>query len=215
MLPEILHPSFPFKLPVAGTKVNMRPMTVAEEKILLFVDTQDKQQVFDNLCKILQACLETKLDVRSICTADFEYLTLMLRSISTNNVVPVTLTVGEKEYAVKINIGDFKLRNTPVAPKIVDVNDTIKIKLKQPTAILDLTESGVELLRGMIDIVTKGEEAYKFSDYSDKEQLAFVESLPTKTSLAISEYYTNRPQLYYEVKCGKSTVEVTGLPSFF
>ena len=81
-LPKIQYPIFELVLPSDNSKINYRPFTVKEEKILLIA--QESEDISDKLRAIRQiinnCCLNLKKDVNNLSSFDIEYIFINIRS---------------------------------------------------------------------------------------------------------------------------------------
>ncbi len=89
MLPKIKSPIFEYTLPIAKEKIQYRPYTVKEEKILLFAGQSGEPNDMALAVKqVLNNCIVTKgFDIDNMSLFDLEVMIMLLRSVSTSNEV--------------------------------------------------------------------------------------------------------------------------------
>jgi hypothetical protein len=211
--------------------VKARPFVVREEKILLTAQQSGAEKdIILAIKQVLNNCIVDEFDVDDLATFDLEYMFLKLRARSVNNVIKVSYRDNEddKVYDFEIDLDDVELKVEDNISNIINVTDTIGIKMKYPSVtILDnVPDTGnasdiVEyLIKSCIDQVFDEENVYPAKDYTDEELNEFLDSLDIETFNKIRDFFDNLPQMYYKMEYTNTngnvrTIELTTLNDFF
>lgn len=134
-LPKISAPIFTTTLPSTGEKINYRPFTVKEEKILLIArEASDPEQIITSVKQILNNCL-IGLDVEKLPTFDVEWLLIHIRAASVDNTVMFKIKDPDtQEYVeLEMNIDDAKMHHNPEHTNKIKADDTYTIIMRYPT----------------------------------------------------------------------------------
>ena len=82
-LPKIAVMKHELPLPSTGKKVTYRPFLVKEEKILMMaMQGGEAPDIIRTLRDIIESCVESELDIKSLTMFDIEYVFLQLRALS-------------------------------------------------------------------------------------------------------------------------------------
>lgn len=210
-LPKIQQPLFELTIPSTGKKIQYKPFTVKEEKILLIAqESKDLDQIITAINQIITNCIEN-IDVDELAMFDLEYLLINLRSKSVGNEVDFKIKDPDTEEVVELSIdlNDIEIKKDEKHNKIIEVNDDISMvmqypKLNQLKALNGEEENQeqalFDVMIGCIDSVVEGEEVYKLKDFTKKEVDEFVESLSTTHIQNIKTFFETMPKLRYEKK---------------
>jgi len=230
-LPKIEKPLFELLVPSMKKTVKARPFVVREEKILLTAQQSGAEKdIILAIKQVLNNCIVDEFDVDDLATFDLEYMFLKLRARSVNNVIKVSYRDNEddKVYDFEIDLDDVELKVEDNISNIINVTDTIGIKMKYPSVtILDSVPDSenasdvVEyLIKSCIDQVFDEENVYPSKDYTDEELNEFLDSLDIETFNKIRDFFDNLPQMYYKMEYTNTngnvrTIELTTLNDFF
>lgn len=210
-LPKIQQPLFELTIPSTGKKIQYKPFTVKEEKILLIAqESKDLDQIITAINQIITNCIED-IDVDDLAMFDLEYLLINLRSKSVGNEVEFKIKDPDTEEVVELSIdlNDIEIKKDEKHNKIIKVNDDISMvmqypKLNQLKALNGEEENQeqalFDVMIGCIDSIVEGEEVYKLKDFTKKEVDEFVESLSTSHIQNIKTFFETMPKLRYEKK---------------
>lgn len=217
-LPKIDVPVFNLELPYSGVKVQYRPFTVKEEKILLFAQqSKDPKQIATAIKQVAQNCIVNKTKLEDMFTFEVDYYFVKLRSVSVNNIVKLKIrdtdNGEEVYYDTTVDLEEVKLVKRKPKNNKVELNDTYSIKLTYPrygdieSVLSVITDSNAgELTFSLIgqcieSVYSKdGEEVYKLSEYTSEERKEFLESLSSKNFKDIQEFITDIPALEHTIK---------------
>ena len=95
-LPKLTVMKHELSLPSTGKKVTYRPFLVKEEKILMMaMQGGEATDIIRTLRDIIESCVESELDVKSLTMFDIEYVFLQLRARSVGDKIPVSYTLEE------------------------------------------------------------------------------------------------------------------------
>jgi hypothetical protein len=230
-LPKIDLPIMELELPSTREKIKYRPFTVKEEKILLVGQaSNDPTQEILAARQVVNNCLLDK-DVSDLAMFDLEYVLLILRARSVNNLIEFKIKDNETQEDVELNldIDNISLTRYDDHTNEIDINDTYKLFLKYPTIdqFLKLTQldendplADYLMLCTCIDYVASDDEVYYFKDYTQEEIDTFMDDLSGQAIKGIQKFFETTPRLRHEMKYtnkeGKEkTFVIEGLRSFF
>lgn len=230
-LPKIDLPLYELSLPSNGTKVQYRPFTVKEEKILLTAQqSKNSEQIVTAIKQIVNNCIQD-YDIDKLALFDLEYMLINIRSKSVDNNVEFEIEDPDTNEKIKLKLD---LQNVKVYK---DENHTNKIELdgkytlflKYPTIddfseILDknelTAEKSYEILISCIDILASEDEVYNFKDFTKKQVDDFIESLHADVTKKIKTFFDTMPKVRHEMpyvnsKGEKKIFTIQGTQSFF
>ena len=213
-LPKIDQPIFELTVPSNGDKINFRPFTVKEEKILLIAqESNDIDQVVLAIKQILTNCIHD-YKIEKLAVFDLEYILIQIRAKAVNNQLKFRVTDPEtnENIDLELNIDEIEIVRHADHKDIVKVSDTISLKMKYPT--IDYlralkTDSAnaagqgaalFELMKSCIATVIDGDAVYKLKDFTDTEIDDFLDSLDSKVLNSVKEFFDTIPKMRYEVK---------------
>ena len=230
-LPKIEKPLFELLVPSMKKSVKARPFVVREEKILLTAQQSGAEKdIILAIKQVLNNCIIDEFDVDDLATFDLEYMFLKLRARSVNNVIKVSYRDNEddKVYDFEIDLDEVELKTEDDISNIINVTDTIGIKMKYPSVtILDSvpdTENASDvveyLIKSCIDQIFDEENVYPVKDHTDQELNEFLDSLDIETFNKIRQFFDNLPQMYYKMEYTNKNgnvrvIELTTLNDFF
>jgi len=237
-LPKINTPTYELEIPSTGKKVRYRPFLVREEKILIMaLESEDMKQISNAIVEILSECILSKgIKISELATFDIEYIFLNVRAKSVGETVEVNVTCpddGETQVKTEIDIDSIKVQRDPKHTNVVQLDDTLSMKLKYPS-LDQFVESNFEFKDDATDVdkslqmiiscveqVYNEDEAWSAADCTQQELQDFVEQMNTKQFKEIENFFTTMPKLSHtlKVKNPKTKVEneivLEGLASFF
>jgi hypothetical protein len=230
-LPKIEKPLFELLVPSMKKSVKARPFVVREEKILLTAQQSGAEKdIILAIKQVLNNCIVDEFDVDDLATFDLEYMFLKLRARSVNNMIKVSYRDNEddKVYDFEIDLDEVELKVEDDISNIINVTETIGIKMKYPSVtILDSvpdTENASDvveyLIKSCIDQIFDEENVYPAKDHTDEELNEFLDSLDIETFNKIRDFFDNLPQMYYKMEYTNTngnvrTIELTTLNDFF
>lgn len=124
-LPKIDLPIMELTLPSSGEKVKYRPFTVKEEKILLIGQaSEDPLQEMLAAKQVINNCL-IDVDVSELAVFDLEYVLLVLRARSVNNIIEFNIKDSdtEEQITLTLDIDNVSLTTSEEHSKEVKIND--------------------------------------------------------------------------------------------
>jgi len=237
-LPKISTPTYELEIPSTEKKVKYRPFLVREEKILIMaLESEDMKQISGAIVDILSECILTKgIKISELATFDIEYIFLNVRAKSVGETVEVNVTCpddGETQVKTEIDIDSIKVQKDPKHTNVVQLDDTLSMKLKYPS-LDQFVESNFEfkddstdvdkslqMIISCIEQVYNEDEAWSAADCTQQDLQDFVEQMNTKQFKEIENFFTTMPKLSHtlKVKNPKTKVEneivLEGLASFF
>jgi hypothetical protein len=240
-LPKVATPTYELTIPSTGQKIKYRPFLVKEEKVLMMAAEQGGAHITKAIKDVLNACSESKINLKTLAPFDIEYFFLQLRGKSVGDKISIRLKKPdsieceeencEQLCTVDLNVADIEVDTSKVSDGRINITKDIGIKLKYPeldnmqkfiTSGTDPTADEIfKLITESIEYIWEGEEIYKSRDTTKTELNDFIESLNSEQFGRIRSFFEDMPRLSKEVpwtctKCGKSTtVTLQGIDSFF
>lgn len=232
-LPKIQQPLFELTVPSTGQKVNFRPFTVKEEKILLIAqESEDINQIILAIKQIINNCVEG-IHIEDLAIFDIEYILIKLRSVSVGNEISFAFRDEETDELVKLTVDtdDIELVKNKDHNTIIGIDDDVSIVMGYPkidnikitTEDLtekDLAEKTFDVMMSCIKSVVNGDQVLELKDFSEQEINDFIESLSTKTMTDIKKFFETIPvvrvEKKYKLENGKEkTLVMEGTEAFF
>jgi hypothetical protein len=229
-LPKIDLPIYEVELPSTGKKIRYRPFTVREEKILLTAqETKEPKQIILAIKQILNNCL-IGFDVDKLAVFDFEYLLIILRSKSVDNIAEFEIKDPETEELVKlqIDVSNIKVQKDPSHTNKIDMKpytlflrypniDELEIMLNQEEKE---SENAYKIMMSCLDKLASEESVYSFKDYSQAEVDEFIEGMNSDVINKIKKFFETMPKIRHEIpyintKGTQKTFVIQGVQSFF
>ena len=236
-LPVLNVAQYDLKLPSSGKNVKYRPFLVKEEKILLMALEGGKEEDMTRaIHQIISQCLIDEINVKELPLFDIEYIFLQLRAQSIGEIVDIRFQPDcfeecEETAVVPLDLNDVKVHKPKNHKDLIDLTDSVKIKMKYPQieasasiAGLEgekLVEKTFEMIGQCIEYIMEGEEMHQTKDYSKKEIDEFLNSLSSGQFRSIQSFFDTMPKLKKEVtaespSCGKkNTRTLEGIADFF
>ena len=232
-LPKIDLPIFEAVLPSTGEKIKYRPFTVKEEKIMLIAkESKDPQQIILSVKQIIGNCLIDK-DIDQLSVFDIEYILLMIRGKSVNNVVDFVIADPEtrEEVRLKLNIDEVKVLRNPEHSNKIKLNDDFMLIMKYPNydlylaALKDFQAQSdplvyYDVIVSCLDQLVSPDTVVKFSEFNKAEVDEFMETLTGDIIEKIQKFFETMPKLRHELTYtnsngNKKTYVIEGTESFF
>jgi len=230
-LPKIDMPIYELILPSTGKKVQYRPFTVKEEKILLTAQqSKESDQIITAIKQIVNNCI-VNYDVDKLALFDLEFLMINIRSKSVDNNVEFEIEDPDTNEKVKLtlNLENVKVHRDENHTNKIQVDDKYTLFLKYPTiddfseivGKTDLTpEKTYEVLMSCIDKLASEDEVYNFKDFTKKQVDEFIESLHADVTKKIKLFFDTMPKVRHEMPYKNSKGEekvftIQGTQSFF
>jgi hypothetical protein len=230
-LPKIELPLYELTLPSNGNKIQYRPFTVKEEKILLTAQqSEDSEQIVMAIKQIVNNCIQ-EYDIDKLALFDLEYILINIRSRSVDNNVEFEIKDPDTDEKIKLklNLQNVKVYKDENHTNRIPVDDKYTLFLKYPTiddfaSILNKeelsAEKSYEILISCIDILASEDEVYNFKDFTKKQVDEFVESLNSDVTKKIKTFFDTMPKVRHEMPYKNSKGEekvftIQGTQSFF
>jgi len=231
-LPKISAPLFDAVVPSTKQTIRLRPFLVKEEKILLLAAEADTER--EGLLAIKQVVnnciMEEGFDIDQLTLFDLEYLFIVLRARSVNNIVEMKVTDEEdgQEHKVMIDLDAVQIDVPKETTYDVQLADDVILRIKYPTLKTFETfpdnataEQILEsVVYGILDCIFVGDEMTSFEGQPEEEIREFLDHLPMKANQDITKFTDNFPTVYYDAKYKNSlgnekVISLRGLQDFF
>lgn len=227
-------------IPSQGKKLRFRPFLVKENKMLMIAQaSEDVDEMLETLKAIIQSCcLEEKtLDVDKLATFDFEYLLVMLRSISIDQSIDLNVTCDDphegypeqtRTTQIRLDLSNIEVVGIKDYTTKVKLSDDLYVLMKLPTiGLLDCIpthvsfEDDLKRLASQIDKICTAEEVFDVSEYSTDDIENWLEQLTEQQLENLVKYFNSIPFCRIKVEwtcphCGKHNVRwIQGISHFF
>jgi hypothetical protein len=227
-LPKIQHPTYEVTIPSTGQKVNMRPFTVREEKLLLMAKSSEKSEdIIKTIRQIIENCIEEKIEVYKLATFDIEYLFIKLRAKSIGEVVDLEYTDPDSGEVIKfkVNLDEIEVKKNPNHKNTFTVFGDVGVKMRYPTmeelTILDANNEDKAISEILYKcIVSIFDEKEVYTEFTEEELNNFINSFPLDAIAKIKEFFDTMPTLEKVVTLknkegDKKEIVLRGINSFF
>ena len=238
-LPKIDTPVYDLQLPLSKKKIKFRPFLVKEQKnLLMAMESNDSDSIEKNIKQVLTNCtLTKKLDIDTLPVLDIEYYFLHLRARSVGEVIEnkyrcdnqVDGSACGNIMETSLNLLDIKIEGIKENNDVIQLTDTISIKLKYPefsvinklSKLTDVSDIAFEMIAESVEYIFDGEQFYYAKETTTEELVEFIEGLNQQQFAKIEDFFANLPKLEkkIEMKCSRCGFEhkldVEGLESFF
>ena len=236
-LPKINTPEYTLNVPSTDEEIRYRPFLVKEEKVLLIAqETGTDQATYDAIRTIIKNCCLEQIDIDKFPLFDMEYIFLNIRAKSVGEVADLKITCpddDETKVDIQVDLTKVQVQMDEKHDARIQLTDDIGLLMSYPTfgtvgyatAVGDNDESNAKALFEMISNcmyqIWEGEETHDCMDYSSKEKLAFLESLPHTQFEKVQQFFETMPTLKHEVEIEnpntkiKSTITLQGMNDFF
>jgi len=239
-LPTITTPTYELVLPSNEKKIKYRPFLVKEEKILILaLQSQDNAQITNAVKQVLKSCVLTRgTNIDKLPTFDIEYLFLNIRAKSIGESIKIVITCaddGETEVPVTIFVDEIQVKKHKDHKTDIILDDKT-LRMKYPS-LEEFVESNFEIadeltpeekvnltlkpVANCLDMLFNEEDAWDFSNYTEKEKINFLGKLTSKQYKEVEKFFATMPKLFHEIevenpKTGvKNRVVLEGLKDFF
>jgi len=209
-LPTINTPTYTTKLISSDKEITFRPFLVKEEKVLLLaVESKDKKQMSRAIETILKNCIQTKgVNIEQLPAFDLEYIFMKIRQKSMGEEIQVKITCPEtnNKFDYSLNLEEIKIERDENFTNKIEINDEVGILMKYPTfntsQLIMEEESNIKkifkIIINCIDSIYDKTTTYNPKEYSEKELVEFIESLPQGAFEKINKFYESFPKMVYE-----------------
>lgn len=238
-LPKIDTPIYELDLPLSKKHVRFRPFLVKEQKnLLMAMESGDSKSIEQNVKQVLNNCTVTEnIDIEKLPVLDVEYYFLNLRARSVGEVVEnkyrcdnqVDGSACGNIMETSLNLLDIKIEGIKENNDVIQLTDTISIKLKYPefsvinklSKLTDVSDIAFEMIAESVEYIFDGEQFYYAKETTTEELVEFIEGLNQQQFAKIEDFFANLPKLEkkIEMKCSRCGFEhkldVEGLESFF
>lgn len=230
-LPKIDLPIGELTLPSNGDKIKYRPFTVKEEKILLVAqEAGDAEAEVIAMKQIINNCL-IDYSIEDIALFDFEYVYLLLRSKSVDNMAKFVIKDPDtnENVELELDMSEIEVARDPKHTNEIIINDDYTLFLKYPNVdsfirIVSMNEedplSNYFVMVACLDTLASEDEVHDFSEYSSEEVETFMDGLSGDVIRQITTFFETMPKIRKELPYTNSegkeqTFVVEGTRSFF
>jgi hypothetical protein len=238
-LPKIDTPIYELDLPLSKKHVRFRPFLVKEQKnLLMAMESGDSKSIEQNVKQVLNNCTVTEnIDIEKLPVLDVEFYFLNLRARSVGEIVEnkyrcdnqVDGSACGNIMETSLNLLDIKIEGVKENNDVIQLTDTISIKLKYPefsvinklSNLTNVSDIAFEMIAESVEYIFDGEQFFYAKETTTEELVEFIEGLNQQQFAKIEDFFANLPKLEkkIEMKCSRCGFEhkldVEGLESFF
>lgn len=231
-LPKLNAPKYELTIPSTGKRVEFRPYTVKEEKILLIAkSSEDPKQMVRAIRDMIVACTYEAIDIKKLTMFDFEYIFLQLRgkSVGETAQIRVACTKCTNYSDFDLDVANIEVTGDIKRDMKVQLTNDIGVVLKWPSfdmaekyAGKEQTETlAFEMLLDCIESIYDKNDVYPAAEQTTAELNEFIDSLSSAQFKKLSDMLDKLPQVSTEVEfkcmsCGHmNKTFIKGLQSFF
>jgi hypothetical protein len=238
-LPKIDTPIYELDLPLSKKHVRFRPFLVKEQKnLLMAMESGDSKSIEQNVKQVLSNCTVTEnIDIEKLPVLDVEFYFLNLRARSVGEIVENKYRCDNQVdgsscgnlMETSLNLLDIKIEGVKENNDVIQLTDTISIKLKYPefsvinklSNLTNVSDIAFEMIAESVEYIFDGEQFYYAKETTTEELVEFIENLNQQQFAKIEDFFANLPKLEkkIEMKCSRCGFEhrldVEGLESFF
>lgn len=224
---DLRLPKYTKTLPISKVKVEFRPFTVKEEKLLLLSQEEGNgtEAIVDSISQIITNCTFGKQSIDTLNKIDAEYLFVQLRNKSMGEGVDIHAICKEckEKTPMTMNLDKVKVVNIPKKIEPIKLLENVWVTMKYPTIRESMSlaeEDGSRAIAMALDTIIDGENEKKASDYTMDERIEFVESLTNIQLSELKTFFDNFPALVldieYTCKCSHvNNIHIEGIENFF
>lgn len=223
-LPKLQTPIFTTRLPSNNKEIKYRPFLVKEEKILLIAkESNEPKHMITAFKQLINNCvLNEDFVVEDIPLFDLEYIFLLIRAKSQNNIAHIVLIDDEdkNEYTATIDFNEIIVTKDESHKNVIDLDGNVGVRMKYPT-FTDLEKIGmfdsanisssqmVKLIQTCIEAVFDNDSVYPMADASEQEKEEFFESLSNAYLEKIKHFFETFPTISVNAVYKKNGKQVT------
>lgn len=241
-LPKIGVPQYQLEL-ISGRRIEYRPFTVKEEKILLMAnESKDQKNISNAIRTVLNQCIihqegQPRTVVEDLPMFDVEQLFLHIRMKSVGEMSDFNVVCedceGSPSIKTRIDLNKVRVENSGYgkSEKIMLTSD-IGVEMMYPPfkSLLEVNPRGeagtddplmaLEMIPKCILTIYDEKQVYQAKDFSNREIDDFVESLTQEHLKKLNEFFERMPRLVYDLKvecpCGQvMEKKLQGISDFF
>ena len=228
-VPMIKLPTYELTLPSTQEKIDYRPYTVKEEKLLIMaMQSGDQKEIERAMFDVVKTCTFDKVDASQSPFFDIQYIFLKLRCKSVGELSEVVLTCAGCTNKINhiINLDEITVKIPENHQKIIDF-DTFKVEMRYPILkdIVNLKDNGLDVVFDVIVASIKNifndEEVIENTEETRELISAIVENMLPDQFLQLQEFFETVPALLHSINytCDECQVEnnvdVSGIYNFF
>ena len=226
MILDIKLPKYTITLPISKKKVEFRPFTVKEEKILLLAKEEGKtDSIINSISQIVDNCTFGKHSINTMNKIDGEFLFVQLRNKSMGEGVEVRAICKEckDKTPMTLNLDDIKVINIPKKLPSFEILPKVWVSFKYPTlkeSLAMVDADAITLMAICLDTIIENNDVKQAADFSMEDRIEFIESLTNAQVNTFSEFFEKFPLIVLDVdytcKCGVvNNIHLEGIENFF
>lgn len=222
----VLLPKYEVTLPITKKKIQYRPFTVREEKILLLALEEGNVNAYiQSIGQIIDECTFHVCSIDTLNKVDAEYLFISIRNKSLGEGVEVNGICKEcnERTPLTLNLENIKVRNVNKEFSI-QFSDDLWVTMKLPSMKDSLSigeNDGDAAIAACLDTIISGENSYNASEFSLEMRAEFIDSLSPLQKMKFKPFFESFPVVEFDhdylcSKCGKDNhIHINGVERFF
>lgn len=229
-IPMIKLPTYELILPSTKEKIQYRPYTVREEKILVMaMQSSDEEQIKLAMDNIVKECTFGKVDIDSFPMFDVQYVFLKLRCKSVGEVSEVVVTCSSCDASQPffINLDKIEVVRNPDVTNEIDFGE-FKFFMRYPVisdvATLNQSDNLDMAFKVIVNCIQKiiTDEEEIVNDENTFESIAtLVESMVPEQFSKLQNFFKDMPSVTQNLdfvcqRCEQqNSIVINGIYNFF
>ena len=214
---KIDYPTFTVNLPISKTEIQLRVMTLREEKIILTAqESGNILDLMDAMLICINNCLISKINLHELPFFELQYIYLHLRSNSVGLISKLLIPDDYEKlfkHEVNVNVENVELIFNPeISNKILFTEDTGML-MKYPNfndvRRINKEKDDKEKLTLYLTLCVKcifdSENVYE--NFTSEEIEEYINNLPISYFNKLEEFINNIPKIQYTIEYDNSKGE--------
>tara|TARA_X000000368_G_C23026480_1_gene710461 strand:+ start:1005 stop:1715 length:711 start_codon:yes stop_codon:yes gene_type:complete len=234
-LPIINAPEYKLNIPSTDEVIRYRPFLVKEEKLLLIAqETGTDKATYEAIRNIIKSCCLDPVDINKLPLFDMEYIFLNIRAKSVGETVKIKVKCPDDEKTeveVEVDLTTIKVEMDETHDARLQLTDDIGVLMMYPSFETVSKQQNVKegqetqqlfhMISSCMYQIWQGEETFDAMDYTEKDRLAFLESLSHTQFEKLQVFFETMPTLKHDVDVTNPKTNVTskitlqGINAFF
>lgn len=220
-------PTYRAIVPSTQKEVNISPLKVKDEKLLLIAgESKDEKQLIDAMKKVIANNVHGE-EIENLTSYDVEYLFLRIRSISVGETTTLQFKCSECETAneIKLDLTSVRVINLDKFENKIKLTPNLMFQMDAPNLdkYVGITNDVDGLTKFLASNVTKvfhNEEVYDVGPDEIEDVVSIMNELTSDQFQNIQKYVDTIPKLSHKVNytcthCGhENETTIEGLVNF-
>ena len=224
---KVSNPTYRVVVPSNKKEVNISPLKVRDEKVLLIAsESKDERQIIDSIKTVITNAVEGE-DIVNLTSYDVEYLFLRIRAISVGETSQISLKCNKCETAnnVKVDLTSVEVKNIENFKTSIKLTNDLMFQMGAPSlddyiGVEDNAEGLTRFLASNVRKVYSGEDVFDVTTADINDVIGIMDQLTSDQFQNIQEYVETMPKLSHDIDydcthCGEhNEFTIQGLTNF-